>query len=211
MDIQKVNISKLHSNKGQLLERGLPKNPRLIKDDKFKKLCNSLKEHPFMLTLREVIAYDNQGELIVICGNMRLKAAKELKLKELPCKILPYDTSIEDLKAYAILDNSEFGEYDFNVLKQEWGLEPLDKWGVEFPAFSEGDMGTAIPQDMIPQEDYEDDLEEPTNLDGDREEKSFVVKVTFKDPSQVNDFMAQYKESIEEQYDCIMSVSGGML
>ena len=74
---------------------GLTKNHHILKDDKFIKLKKSLEDDPEMLELREVIAYDNNGELIVICGNMRLKALKELGIKEVPTKILPTETSVE--------------------------------------------------------------------------------------------------------------------
>ncbi len=71
-----VKISSLKNNTGQV--EGLPKNPRILKDEKFEKLKKSIQDDPEMLELREVIAYDNQGDLVVICGNMRLKALKEL-------------------------------------------------------------------------------------------------------------------------------------
>ena len=103
MQTQLIKVSKLKNNNGQI--EGLPKNPRILKDDKFIKLKKSLEDDPEMLELREVIAYDNNGELVVICGNMRLRALKELGIKEVPTKILPNETSVEKLKAYTIKDN----------------------------------------------------------------------------------------------------------
>ena len=88
-----------------------------------------------MLELREVIAYDNDGDLVVICGNMRLKALKDLGVKEVPVKILPKETSIEKLKAYTIKDNVGFGEHDFEMLKSEWDVEELAEWGLDIPDF----------------------------------------------------------------------------
>src|SRR5574343_735151 len=82
-----IPVNQLKSNVGQVA--GLPKNPRLIKNDKYHKLIESLKEDPDMLDLREVIAYDNNGELVVIAGNMRLRACKEIGITEIPTKILP--------------------------------------------------------------------------------------------------------------------------
>jgi hypothetical protein len=132
MKAQLVKVKDLKNNTGQI--EGLPKNPRVLKDDKFIKLKKSLEDDPEMLELREVIAYDNNGELIVICGNMRLKALKELGIKEVPTKILPSDTPIEKLKAYTIKDNVSFGDHDWSLLS-DWDTEQLEEWGLEVPSF----------------------------------------------------------------------------
>ena len=129
MQTQLVKIKDLKNNIGQI--DGLPKNPRILKDDKFIKLKKSLEDDPEMLQLREVIAYDNNGELIVICGNMRLKALKELGIKEVPTKILPTETSVEKLKAYTIKDNVSFGDHDWEVLSNEWDNNQLEDWGLD--------------------------------------------------------------------------------
>ena len=133
MKLVNVKIKDLKNNSVQI--EGLPKNPRILKDDKFIKLKKSLEDDPEMIELREVIAYDNNGELIVICGNMRLKALKELGIKELPTKILPTETSIEKLKAYTIKDNVSFGDHDFEMLANEWDVEQLEDWGLDMPSF----------------------------------------------------------------------------
>ncbi len=135
MQTQLVKIKDLKNNTGQV--EGLPKNPRILKDDKFIKLKKSLEDDPEMLELREVIAYDNNGELIVICGNMRLKALKELGIKEVPTKILPTETSVEKLKAYTIKDNVSFGDHDWEVLANEWNSEELEAWGLDVPNFEQ--------------------------------------------------------------------------
>jgi hypothetical protein len=131
MKLTKLKISELKNNTGQI--EGLPKNPRFIKDEKFKKLVNSLREDPEMMELREIIAYDNNVELIVICGNMRLRALKELGEKEAHVKILPAETPVEKLKAYTIKDNVGFGEHDWDLLANEWDAELLNEWGVDVP------------------------------------------------------------------------------
>jgi hypothetical protein len=136
MQTQLVKIKDLKNNTGQIV--GLPKNPRILKDDKFIKLKKSLQDDPEMLELREVIAYDNNGELIVICGNMRLKALKELGVKEVPTKIIPNETSVEKLKAYTIKDNVSFGDHDWEVLANEWDSEKLNEWGLNIPNWAEG-------------------------------------------------------------------------
>lgn len=133
MQTQLVKIKDLKNNTGQII--GLPKNPRILKDDKFLKLKKSIEDDPEMLNIREVIAYDNNGELIVICGNMRLKALTELGIKEVPTKILPSNTTVEKLKAYTIKDNVSFGDHDWDLLANEWDVEQLDKWGLDVPNF----------------------------------------------------------------------------
>lgn len=133
MQTQLIKTKDLKNNTGQI--NGLPKNPRILKDDKFIKLKKSLEDDPEMLELREVIAYDNNGELVIICGNMRLKALKELGIKEVPTKILPTETTIEKLKAYTIKDNVSFGDHDWEVLANEWDSEELEAWGLDLVGF----------------------------------------------------------------------------
>lgn len=131
MQAELIKLSKLKNNTGQI--EGLPKNPRILKDDKYKKLLKSIQEDPEMLQLREVIAYDNDGELVVIAGNMRLKACKEAGLDEVPTKILPKDTPVDKLKRYTIKDNNSFGEWSYDDLANEWDAEELDAWGLDTP------------------------------------------------------------------------------
>lgn len=117
MQSKLIKISRLKNNTGQI--EGVPKNPRILKDDKYKKLVKSIQEDPEMLQLREVIAYDNDGELVVIAGNMRLKACKEAGLDEVPTKILPKDTpddwvTLDDERQE--LDNPK--EFEINIRSQ---------------------------------------------------------------------------------------------
>ena len=156
METKSVKISDLSPNTGQV--EGLPKNPRIIKDERYKKLLNSIKEDPEMLQLREVIAYRYKGLLIVIAGNMRLKACKELGFKEIPCKILPEDTPIQKLKAYTIKDNVGFGEHDFEMLANEWDVEQLEEWGLDVPNFAPD-----VDYSILDDDDVESQLSDMTN------------------------------------------------
>lgn len=126
-----LKLSKLEANKGQI--EGLPKNPRIIKDDKFRKLVKSIEDNPEMTSLREILVYPYGEKYVVIAGNMRLKAMKELGYKEAPCKIIPEETTVEQLKAYTIKDNSGFGEWDFDMLNEEWDLNLLEDCAIEMP------------------------------------------------------------------------------
>ena len=108
-----------------------PKNPRIIKDDKFAKLVQSIKDFPEMLEKRPLVCFtDTDKKLVVLGGNMRLKAAKEVGLKELP--ILLADDWTEEQKAqFLIKDNVGFGEWDWDDLANNWDEEQLVEWGVD--------------------------------------------------------------------------------
>lgn len=133
MQQQLIKINKIKGNSGQI--DGLPKNPRIIKDDKYKKLLKSIEDDPEMLDLRELIVYPFEDNYIVIAGNMRLKALTELKYKEVNCKVLDAETPVEKLMAYIIKDNVGFGEHDWNLLANEWDAEQLTDWGVDIGGF----------------------------------------------------------------------------
>ena len=130
-NIQEIKISKLEVNKGQV--EGLPKNPRFIRDERYKALCKSIEDAPEMLKLRELMVVEHGSKFVVIGGNMRLRACKELGMETVPCKVLPADTPVAKLREYAIKDNNGFGEDDWDVLANEWDAEELQDWGMELP------------------------------------------------------------------------------
>ena len=134
-----IAIGKLQSNKGQI--EGLPGNPRLIKDQKFDKLVKSIEENPEMLQMRELLVYPHGDAFVVIGGNMRLEAMKKLGYKECPCKVIPADATVEQLKAYTIKDNNGFGEWDFDMLANEWDVEQLEDWGLDLPVKNISETG----------------------------------------------------------------------
>lgn len=126
-----IQLSKIEPNKGQI--EGLPKNPRLIRDEHFKKLKKSIEDNPEMLYLRELLVYQHQGKYVVIGGNMRLMAMRDLKYSEAPCKVIPADTTVEQLKAYTIKDNAAYGEWDYDLLANEWDYDLLDGLCIDIP------------------------------------------------------------------------------
>ena len=108
-----------------------PDNPRHIKDDKFKKLVTSIKDFPQMLELRPIVV-DSDG--MILGGNMRLKACQAAGLKEVP--VIYADQLTEDQKReFIIKDNVGFGEWDWDVLANEWDEVVLDAWGLDVPGF----------------------------------------------------------------------------
>lgn len=130
-EITILAISLLDFNKGQL--KGLPKNPRFFRDYRYEAMKRSINESPEMLELRELIVFPYaEGRYIVVCGNLRLRACKELGYTELPCKILSPDTDVKKLREYATKDNVNFGENDLDVMNNEWDKTELADWGVEF-------------------------------------------------------------------------------
>ena len=129
--IQTISISLLDFNKGQL--KGLPKNPRFFRDYRYEAMKKSIAESPEMLELRELIVFPYpEGRYVVVCGNLRLRACKELSYKELPCKVLDATTDVKKLREYATKDNVNFGENDLDVMANEWDKDELQDWGVEF-------------------------------------------------------------------------------
>ena len=118
MQTQLTKLTEIKSN---------PNNPRLIKDDKFKKLVQSIKEFPQMLELRPIVVND---DMIVLGGNMRLKACKEAGLKEVPV-IKASDLTEEQQRAFIIKDNVGYGEWDWDLLANEWDEEQLLEWGLD--------------------------------------------------------------------------------
>ena len=128
---QNIELSKLETNKGQI--EGLPKNPRHIKSEKYEKLKKSIEDNPEMLGMREVLVYPHGSKFVIIGGNMRFQACKELQFETVPCKVLSKDTTAEQLRAITIKDNVGFGEHDWELLANEWDSVELEEWGLEVP------------------------------------------------------------------------------
>jgi ParB-like chromosome segregation protein Spo0J len=112
-----------------------PSNPRIIKDDKFKKLVESIKGFPQMLELRPIVI---NSDNIVLGGNMRLRACKEAGLKEVPV-MRADDLTPEQQAEFIIKDNVGFGEWDWEMLANEWEAEKLNEWGLDVPDFKVAD------------------------------------------------------------------------
>ena len=106
-----------------------PTNPRIIKDDKFKKLVKSIQEFPQMLELRPIVV---DGNMVVLGGNMRLKACIAAGLKEVPIIIADQLTDSQK-DEFIIKDNVGFGEWDWDLLANEWEPDALINWGLELP------------------------------------------------------------------------------
>jgi hypothetical protein len=108
-----------------------PNNPRLIKDDNFKKLVQSIKDFPEMLDIRPIVV---NADMVILGGNMRFKACKEAGLKEVPI-IVADNLTEEQQREFLIKDNVSGGEWDFEMLGNEWDVEQLEDWGLEMIGF----------------------------------------------------------------------------
>ena len=159
---QNIELSKLEVNKGQI--EGLPKNPRLIKDAKYEKLKKSIEDNPEMLGMREVLVYPHGSKFVIIGGNMRFQACKDLGFTEVPCKVLDKDTTAEQLRAITIKDNVGFGEHDWELLANEWDSVELEEWGLEVPVQYNSDI------------DYSDKNEE---IDIDALDSDMIIKLKY--------------------------------
>ncbi len=128
-----LSLDLIEENEGQLF--GLPANPREIAPEKFELLKADIQKYPQFLQYNALKVYPmDDGKYIVIGGNMRCRALKELGYKEVPCVIIPKETHVEELKAYIILDNSGFGCWDWTKLtSDEWDSAQLRGWGVDMP------------------------------------------------------------------------------
>ena len=177
MKVEKVKISEVKTN---------PKNPRLIKDDKFKKLVNSIKEFPQMLELRPIVVDENN---IILGGNMRHKACIEAGLKEV------YIVQAKDLTElqkdeFIVKDNVGFGEWDWDILANEWDTEKLQDWGLDLPIFMD-------------EPSYED-------LIGEEKNKPATMRITFTSPEQLQKAEIEIQEILDRNYSgAYFSVSAG--
>lgn len=134
---QKIDITKLEFNEGQI--EGLSKNPRYLKESEYDKLKKSLIDSPEFLEYKPLMVYAmNNDNYVTICGNMRLRVARKLReeghteFDTIPCVILKADTPIEKIKEYAIKDNVQAGNWDWDELANgEWEVEELQDWGVD--------------------------------------------------------------------------------
>lgn len=188
---QNIDITKLEYNEGQI--EGLSKNPRWLHDDEGKRLKKSLIDSPEFLEYKPLMVYamDN-GKYVTICGNMRLRIALQLREEGysefdiIPCVILKADTPIEKIKEYAIKDNVQAGNWDWNELANgEWEIEDLDEWGVNTSFLNAGESDA-------------DTLDGLFDTEDDKEEKTKDLKITITIDASFAEKADEIKEKITE-------------
>jgi hypothetical protein len=186
---QNIDITKLEYNEGQI--EGLSKNPRWLHNDEGKKLKKSLIDSPEFLEYKPLMVYamDN-GNYVTICGNMRLRIANELRLDghsefdTLPCVILKADTPIEKIKEYAIKDNVQAGNWDWDELGNgEWEVDDLKDWGVDCSFINTDENDT----------DIDELFEDAQNT----ESKAKDIKLSVHIPQELEDKVDEIKEILK--------------
>jgi ParB-like chromosome segregation protein Spo0J len=145
MSVQLINISELTVN---------PNNPRIIKDEKFDKLVQSIKEFPDMLKYRPIVVDENN---VILGGNMRFKACKAAKLKQVHVMKASELTEAQK-REFIIKDNVSGGEWDWAMLQNEWDTEQLDEWGLDVPQFA-----SDVDYSILDDEDVSQQLEDMTD------------------------------------------------
>ncbi len=163
-----------------------PNNPRTIKDDKFRKLVQSVKEFPEMLEARPIVC---TADGVVLGGNMRLKALREAGIKDVPVYVVKWAENKQS--EFLIKDNVGFGEWDWDILANEWDAAKLEEWGLDV---------WQMPED------------EPTldELLGEDKNKPATMKITFKDVEHLQDAENEIQELIDRKYPgAFYSVSAG--
>lgn len=134
-----LKVADLRPNTGQI--EGVPANPRSITKAEFDALCESMKADDLTGVL-QVKVYKHAGEWVVLDGNMRLKAMQAIGIEEVQCVIVPEETNAATLRKIVINSNSTFGEWDVDMLANEWDPEELKNWGVDIPCVKADDFGT---------------------------------------------------------------------
>lgn len=161
---QMIDITKLEYNEGQI--EGLSKNPRYLKESEHDKLKKSLTDSPEFLEYKPLMVYamDN-GNYVTICGNMRLRVANELlidghsEFDTIPCVVLKADTPIEKIKEYAIKDNVQAGNWDWDELANgDWEVEVLQDWGVDCSFLTESEDADNLEKKEKEEKDYSEEI-----------------------------------------------------
>ena len=186
---QMIDITKLEYNEGQI--EGLSKNPRYLKESEHDKLKKSLTDSPEFLEYKPLMVYamDN-GNYVTICGNMRLRVANELRIDghsefdTIPCVVLKADTPIEKIKEYAIKDNVQAGNWDWDELANgEWEIDDLQNWGVDCSFLNTDEDDT----------DIDELFEDAQNTDS----KVKDIKLSIHIPQELEDKVDEIKEIIK--------------
>lgn len=176
--VQYLPFAALSQNTGQI--DGLPSNPRQWTQTDIDRLAKSLEETPELFEARPLIVYPYKDKYVILGGNLRFSAAKKLKMQDVPVHILDEDLSLEKLREIVIKDNGSFGEWDMDMLANEWDDLPLKDWGVNI-----GDWE----QKEISPDEFGEDFSLPSG------DKQPFQQMTF----MLSDFQAaEIKDALEE-------------
>jgi len=179
-----IRITDIVANRGQV--PGLPSNPRQWTRADLDRLKTSITETPELLDARGILVYPYKGKYIIIGGNMRFAACKELNMPAVPCIILDPDTPADKLRELVVKDNGAFGSWDYDMLANEWDDLPLLEWGV--PSWVDDD-------EMQPENKAAEANKEP----------ACALTLAFAEYSQMAAFKSAYAEELKQKYNCKIS------
>lgn len=171
-----IDLSLIDYNEGQV--PGLKPNPREIDIDNYDRLKRQIVEYPEMIEYRAIMVYQYAGRFVVVGGNMRLRALRELGYDKAPCFILPDDTDVETINAYQILDNVPFGKWDFKKLAENWDVSQLADFAINIP----------VPESSLNLGDFFDE--------GDDEKKTKIIVVL---PTNLQHLKDDIKDAIKNE------------
>lgn len=167
------------------LIRPNPNNPRIIKKDKFDKLVKSIKQFPEMLEARPLIL---NKENIVLGGNMRLKALQKAGITDVPVIHVDWDADKES--EFIIKDNLSYGEWDYDIIANEWDVIKLDDWGFDLPKYADGHDANSMDEMLLDMQENFDPLGAASNLH----------KIVFIFNNE-NDAELWFRDKLKNQYD----------
>jgi ParB-like chromosome segregation protein Spo0J len=171
----KIKVSQLKTN---------PNNPRVIRDQQFKKLVKSIKDFPEMLAVRKLVC---TPDFVVLGGNMRLKALQEAGIKEVDVEIVNWDESQQ--KQFIIKDNLSYGEWDWEMLANEWDFTELSDWGMNTALFNDAERIEDITKEV-------DNLGLPEFAIAD---KTYNVTIHFETEEERDQFVAEKEITISKK------------
>lgn len=201
---QNIELRKLDLNKGQL--EWLPENPRDWTPEDLQQTVDSLVEDPDFLEDRPLLVVEYGDKFVVFAGNLRLTAARKLKLADVPCIIYRLENDKKDVKTVrrrALKDNGTYGSWNVDKLANLWDDEKkhFDAWGLR---------GIWSKEDQAAVEAAEE--AQPTDLDATNvAEKPFVAKLTFDTDASLQRFVATYRQQLIDEFGCTVNISGGAI
>lgn len=192
-NVVEISLEKLEVNKGQL--EGLPENPREMTEREFKLLKANIRKYPKLLNKRGLLVYPlENGNYIIIGGNMRYEALKELKYKSAPCQIIEKETDIETLKAYTLIENKHYGKWDWDAIANQWEELQLEEIGIDLPIFDNSNNNDTFVNDKF----NENEEEEATEVVEEKDEKVEAM---------ICDAVKKASNEVVEQFDKLQGFS----
>jgi hypothetical protein len=174
MKSQEIDIKKIKVN---------PSNPRLIKDENFKKLVQSIQEFPEMLDIRPIVV---NKDMVILGGNMRFKACVEAGLKKIPV-IIADNLTLEQEREFLIKDNVSGGEWDWSLLQMDWDNDKLKDWGVDVPKFADSPDYSIL-------DDNDSDIQEQMNEMTDGVKKAIQIEFEAEHYPEANELVKFWRE-----------------